>query len=103
MKDNIINGHTLVFKLIGGKYFENITVTDRVSNFIADLSDVDIETLDVIKNNLIKFENSVSKNNGSFVVVSKYSFEEALKIVPTLQEAQDFIEIEEIERQLNLK
>jgi hypothetical protein len=34
------------------------------------------------------------------VVVSNYSFDETLNIVPTLQEAQDFIEMEEIERQL---
>jgi hypothetical protein len=34
-------------------------------------------------------------------VVSKYSFDDTLSIVPTLQEAQDFIEMEEIERQLD--
>ena len=63
---------------------------------------MDIDTLNAIKNNLTKFSASVSKNKGTFVVVSNISFDEDLNIVPTLQEAQDFIEMEEIERQLDL-
>ena len=44
-------------------------------------------------------------NTISFVFFFKYKivaylFDETLNIVPTLQEAQDFIEMEEIERQL---
>ncbi len=101
MESKIINGHTLVFTLSGNNSLENITITETISNFIADFTDVDIEVLNTIKNNLIKFGSSVSKNKGTFVVVSKYSFDETLNIVPTLQEAQDFIEMEEIERQLN--
>ena len=101
MENRIINGHTLVFTLNGNNSFENITVLDEILNFIADLSDVDIDTLNSIKNNLTKFGISVSKNKGTFVVVSKYSFDDILSIVPTLQEAQDFIEMEEIERQLD--
>ena len=101
MENKIINGHTLVFTLSGNNSFENITITDEILNFIADLSDVEINTLNSIKNNLIKFGISVSKNKGTFVVVSKYSFDHTLNIVPTLQEAQDFIEMEEIERQLD--
>ena len=100
MDNKIINGHTLVFTLSGNNSFENITITDEILNFIADLSDVEINTLNSIKNNLIKFGVSVPKNRGTFVVVSKYLFDETLNIVPTLQEAQDFIEMEEIERQL---
>ena len=38
---------------------------------------------------------------GSFVIVSDYIFDETLNIVPTLQEAFDVIELEEIERELN--
>ncbi len=102
MQNNIINGHTLVFTLGGNNSLENITFTDKVNNFIADFSEVDIDTLNAIKNNLIKFANSVSENKGSFMVVSSISFDENLNIVPTLQEAQDFIEMEEIERQLEL-
>ena len=100
MQNNIINSHTLVFTLSENNSFENSTVSDSVHNFIADFSAVDINTLQSIKNNLTKFGASVSKNKGTFVVVSNYSFDETLNIVPTLQEAQDFIEMEEIERQL---
>ena len=101
MENKIINGHTLVFTLSGNNSLENITITETISNFIADFTDVDIQVLNTIKNNLIKFGSAVSKNKGTFVVVSKYSFDETLNIVPTLQEAQDFIEMEEIERQLD--
>ena len=38
---------------------------------------------------------------GSFVIVCSTSFSEELNIVPTMQEAFDYIEMEEIERQLN--
>ena len=100
MENKVINGHTLVFTLSEKNSFENIRITDGVNNIIADFSDVDIDTLNTIKNNLTKFGASVSKNKGTFVVVSNYSFDETLNIVPTLQEAQDFIEMEEIERQL---
>ena len=100
MGNKIINGHTLLFTLNGNNSFENIIITEEILNFIADLSDVDINTLNTIKNNLTKFGASVSKNKGTFVVVSKYSFDDTLSIAPTLQEAQDFIEMEEIERQL---
>ena len=102
MQNNIINSHTLVFTLSENNSFENSIVSDGVNNFIADFSAVDINTLQSIKNNLTKFSASVSKNKGTFVVVSNYSFDETLNIVPTLQEAQDFIEMEEIERQLEL-
>ena len=101
MENRIINGHTLVFTLNGNNSFENITITDEILNFIADFSDVDINTLNTIKNNLTNFGISISKNKGTSVVVSKYSFDDTLSIVPTLQEAQDFIEMEEIERQLD--
>jgi hypothetical protein len=101
MENKVINGHTLVFTLSEKNSFENIRITDGVNNIIADFSDVDIDTLNAIKNNLTKFGDSVSKNKGTFVVVSKYSFDETLNIAPTLQEAQDFIEMEEIERQID--
>ena len=100
MQNKIINGDTLVFSLTRNNSFGHLVSSHEVLNFIANFSDVEIETLNVIKNNLIKFDNSVSKNKGTFVVVSKYSFDDTLNIVPTLQEAQDFIEMEEIERQL---
>jgi len=100
MENKIINGHTIVFSLSENNSIEKIELSEGVRNFIADLNGVNIEMLEIIKNNLIKFANAVSKDNGSFVVVSNVSFDESLNIVPTLQEAQDFIEMEEIERQL---
>ncbi len=100
MQNKIINGHTIVFSLNENNSIDNIELSEGVRNFIADLQDVNIDVLEIIKNNLIKFANAVSKDNGSFVVVSNISFDERLNIVPTLQEAQDFIEMEEIERQL---
>ena len=39
---------------------------------------------------------------GSFVIVCEFSFNDDLIIVPTLQEAYDYIEMEEIERQLEI-
>jgi hypothetical protein len=39
---------------------------------------------------------------GSFVIVCEFSFDEKLTIVPTLQEAYDYIEMDEMERQLEL-
>ena len=101
MENKIINGHTLIFTLSGNNSFENLTITDRISNFIADFTDVDIEILNTINNNLIKFNNAVCKNKATFVIVSKYSFEQRRNKVPTLQEAQDFIEMEDMERQLD--
>jgi len=100
MQNKIINGHTIVFSLNENNSIENIELSKGVRNFIADLNGVNIEVLEIIKNNLIKFAKAVSKDNGSFVVVSNISFDDSLSIVPTLQEAQDFIEMEEIERQL---
>jgi hypothetical protein len=35
-------------------------------------------------------------------VVCEFSFDEELNIVPTLQEAYDYIEMDEMERQLEL-
>ena len=100
MENKIINGHTIILSLIENNLIENIELSEDVRNFIADLRDVDIEVLEIIKKNLTKFANTVLVNKGSFVVVSKISFTEKINIVPTLQEAQDFIEMEEVERQL---
>ena len=49
--------------------------------------DVNSEVIHLIKNNLIKFGESIYKRKGSFVVVSKISFDDDLNIVPTIQEA----------------
>ena len=98
----IVNGNTLVFKVNNQGEFENIDINAEIKNFIADLSEVNKEIIPLIKNNLIKFGHSIYSTKGSFVVVSTFEFDENLNIVPTMQEAFDFIDMEEIERQLEL-
>ncbi|MBT3417602.1 MAG: hypothetical protein HN427_02380 [Flavobacteriales bacterium] len=98
----IVNGNTLIFKVNNKGEFENLELTKDVKNFIADLSEVNKEIISLIKNNLIKFGHSIYSTKGSFVVVSTFEFDENLNIVPTMQEAFDFIDMEEIERQLEL-
>ena len=66
------------------------------------LRGVSIEVAESVTNKFITFGKSISTINGSFVVVCEFSFNETLTIVPTLQEAYDYIEMEEIERQLEL-
>ena len=55
-----------------------------------------------VTNKFITFGNSISAVNRSFVVVCEFSFDDTLTIVPTLQEAYDYIEMEEIERQVDI-
>ena len=102
MSTELINGNTLVFKVSENTEIVDLNIEGEIVNFVADMSDVNTEVICLIKNNLIKFGQSIYKRKGSFVVVSKISFDENLNIVPTIQEAFDFIEMEEIERQLEL-
>jgi hypothetical protein len=100
MSSEIINGNILVFKISEKGEMSNINITDDVVNFIADMRDVNVEVIEVIKNNLLNFGQSIYDKKGSFVLVTTCNFNEELNIVPTIQEAFDFIEMEEIERQL---
>ena len=102
MEYNIINRNTLIFKLSDHQNIDNLDVQEEIKHFVADLSDVNPDTLNLIKKKLVKFGESIYSMNGSFVVVSSYEFESNLNIVPTIDEAIDFIELEEIERQLEL-
>ena len=70
------------------------TNSDRVTN--RELTEK------IIQDKFITFDRSVSNKKGSFVIVCQFSFNDKLTIVPTLQEAYDYIEMEEIERQLNI-
>jgi hypothetical protein len=99
--NNLINGNTLIFKVSEKGDIGELNITGDVTNFVADMSNVTAEVIDVIKNNLITFGQSIDPKEGSFVVVSTHQFDENLNIVPTMQEAFDYIEMEEIERQLN--
>ena len=98
---NIIE-NTLVFKLGADNNFSDLKITTEIKHFIADLRGVSVEVAEKIKNKFITFANSVSAMNGSFVIVCEFSFDDALTIVPSLQEAYDYIEMDEMARQLEL-
>ncbi len=95
-----INESTLVFKLGSDNNFSDLNITSEIKNFIADLSNVDVDTAKSISDKLLAFSKSVETMKGSFVVVCNFSFDDELIIVPTLLEAYDYIEMEEMERQL---
>jgi len=93
---------TLVFKLGEDNNISDLKITSEIKHFIADLRSIEKGVAESAKEKFINFGESISKANGSFVIVCEFSFDENLTIVPTLQEAYDFIEMEEIERQLEL-
>ena len=97
-----IQESTLVFKLCEDNNYPDLNMQSEIKHFIADLSGVSIDVAVSITNKLITFDNSISEIKGSFVIVCEFSFDDALTIVPTLQEAYDYIEMEELERQLKL-
>ena len=97
-----IQESTLVFKLGEDNNFSDLNITSEIKHFIADLSSVTLEVAKSVSEKFLTFDKSISLTNGSFVIVCNFSFDENLTIVPTLQEAYDFIEMEEIERQLDL-
>jgi hypothetical protein len=93
---------TLVFKLGEDNNLSDLKITAEIKHFIADLRGVTPKVAENIKDKFIIFANSISKMNGSFVIVCEFSFDDELTIVPTLQEAYDYIEMDEMERQLEL-
>ena len=97
-----IEESTLVFKLADDNNISALDVTSEIKNFIADLSGVSTDVAENIKNKFITFDKSISEMDGSFVIVCEFSFDDRLTIVPTLQEAYDYIEMEDMERQLKL-
>ena len=93
---------TLIFKLGEDNNFSDLKIDSKIKHFIADLRGVSLEMAENVKDKFLMFANSISKMNGSFVIVCEFSFEEELTIVPTFQEAYDYIEMEEMERHLEL-
>jgi hypothetical protein len=93
---------TLVFKLGEDNNFSDLKITSEIKHFIADLRGLTPDLAENIKDKFIIFANSISKMNGSFVIVCEFSFDDELTIVPTLLEAYDYIEMDEMERQLEL-
>ena len=95
-----IKEKTLVFRLgDNGNLVKNDTKS-KIKHFIADLDGLDLKLVNMIKDKLLIFAQSIEKENSSFVVVYNISFDDELVIVPTIQEAYDYIEMEELERQL---
>ena len=94
--------NTLVFKISDENDFSKLNSAQSVRNFIADLSGLNNNTINLLKDKFVAFDKIIYQNKGSFVIVYNYDFDENLNIVPTLQEAYDFIDMEEIERQLEL-
>ena len=97
-----ITENTLVFKLGADNNFSDLKITTEIKHFIADLRGVSLEVAENIKNKFITFAGTISAMNGSFVIVCEFSFDDDLTIVPTLQEAYDYIEMDEMARQLEL-
>ena len=97
-----IQESTLVFKLGEDNNFSDLDITSEIKHFIADLRGVSVDVVNKVKNKFITFGQSISNINGSFVIVCEFSFDDTLTVVPTLQEAYDYIEMEEMERQLEL-
>lgn len=93
---------TLVFKLEEDNNLSDLKITAEIKHFIADFRGVNPELAEKIKNKFIIFANSISEMNGSFIIVCEFSFDDELTIVPTLQEAYDYIEMDEMARQLDL-
>lgn len=93
---------TLVFTLQDDNIIIDTKKNKNINNFIADLRNVDISIIQKIKDKFITFDHNISKKNGSFVVVCDVLFDDNLTIIPTLQEAYDYIEMEDMERKLNI-
>ena len=97
-----MNNNTLVFRLTENNDFSKLNISKEVRNFIADLTDVQSDVYKLLIDKFVKFGKITYANKGSFVIVSNVSFSDELNIVPTIQEAYDFIDMEEIERQLDV-
>ena len=92
---------TQLIKITSDSSKKNVlTINDSNSNYIFDISTLDNESQNLIKEKLIKFGKILIKNNCSFVIVSNHLNMIDFNIVPTLDEAYDLIELEEIERDL---
>jgi hypothetical protein len=72
----------------------------NVKHLILDLHDImELNSTDLLK--FTTFGKNIVKNN-SFVMISNLPPQEEYMVVPSIQEAFDIIEMEEIERQLNI-
>ncbi len=81
--------------------FISSEIDDKYRHLILDLSEFSEFSQENLKNFTNFGKELVAKN--SFVIICQMEFSEDFPIVPTLQEAFDMIELEEIERQLDLE
>ena len=108
MKFKIKDNTALVFenkspKIDFFKTFENIYPNIQSKNIIVSLADFQISASDFIEK-ILKISESHQKGKRSFVIVSPTAvpdkLPEALIWAPTLQEAKDLIEMDEMQRDL---
>ena len=85
------------------KTFENIYPNIQSKNIIVSLSDFQMSASDFIEK-ILKISESHQEGKRSFVIVSPIAFPakfpDALEWAPTLQEAKDLIEMDEMQRDL---
>lgn len=102
-------GHTVTIKDTQGDFVSFLMkVTHEYKTFSKDNIIIDLshhESISVKEiNDFLKLAKTHRKSKKSFVIVAKdvdyNAFSEKLMVVPTLLEAQDIIEMEEIERDL---
>jgi len=74
---------------------------DEYRHLILDLSEFSEISEEKLKN-FSKFGNEIVAKN-SFIIICQMEFSEDFLIVPSLKEAFDLIELDEIERQLDLE
>ncbi|MEE2953565.1 MAG: hypothetical protein VX347_00135 [Bacteroidota bacterium] len=96
------NDNTIVLTLSKDNNFDDIIISNKISNFILNLQKMNQSVFKMIRNKLLTFGDDVKTRGGSFVIVSKIICSDDFNIVPTIQEAYDFIELEEIERQIKI-
>ena len=78
-----------------------LQLDDNYRHLILDLSEFSEFSKEKLKN-FTNFGNKVDRKN-SFVIICQVDFSKDFQIVPSLQEAFDLIQLEEIERQLDLE
>ena len=97
-----IQEKTLVFRLEEKDRILDLKNKSDIKYFIADLYGVELDLVNKIKDKLLIFAQSIKREKGLLIIIHEFSFDDALIIVPTIQEAYDYIEMEDIERQLEL-
>ncbi len=81
--------------------FVSSEINDKFRHLILDLSEFSKVSKEKLKN-FTNFGKEVVLEN-TFVIIYQMDFSEDFPIVPTIQEAFDLIDLEEMERQLNLE